>query len=141
MEIKSEDVKRLREETGVGIMDCKSALIKAEGDLERAKKILREEGKELLAQKGRESRSADEWEDVANRLAEARRRLEDALRKHEAAAADSAISAGAKAQAEAGKEIGKAGEAECRLMDARGTFECVERMVRRDPYALLKQKA
>lgn len=55
MEIKSDDVKRLREETGVGIMDCKRALLKAEGDLERAKKILREEGKELLAQKGREA--------------------------------------------------------------------------------------
>ncbi len=54
-EIKSEDVKKLRAETGVGIMDCKRALMKADGDMEKAKKILREEGRELLAHKGREA--------------------------------------------------------------------------------------
>ncbi len=53
--IKSEDVKKLRDETGVGIMDCKRALMKANGDMEQAKKILREEGRELLAHKGREA--------------------------------------------------------------------------------------
>jgi len=53
--ITSEDVKRLRGETGVGIMDCKAALTKANGDAEKAKQILREEGKELLAHKGREA--------------------------------------------------------------------------------------
>lgn len=37
-------VKQLREETGVGMMDCKKALGKAEGDLEKAKKFLREQG-------------------------------------------------------------------------------------------------
>ena len=36
-------------------MDCKNALIKAEGDMEKAKQILREEGRELLAHKGREA--------------------------------------------------------------------------------------
>jgi len=51
-----EDVKRLREETGVGMMDCKQALVSAEGDLEKAKEILREAGKMLLAQQeGREA--------------------------------------------------------------------------------------
>jgi elongation factor Ts len=55
MTIRSEDVKALRAATGVGIMDCKSALIKAKGDMEQAKKILREEGRELLAHKGREA--------------------------------------------------------------------------------------
>ncbi|MEN3009777.1 MAG: translation elongation factor Ts [Candidatus Bipolaricaulaceae bacterium] len=49
MEITAELVKRLREETGLGIMDCKQALIKAGGDIEKAKRILREEGKEFLA--------------------------------------------------------------------------------------------
>lgn len=49
MEITLELVKKLREETGLGIMDCKQALIKAGGDIEKAKKILREEGKEFLA--------------------------------------------------------------------------------------------
>ena len=53
--IKNEDVKKLRTATGVGIMDCKNALIKAEGDMEKAKQILREEGRELLAHKGREA--------------------------------------------------------------------------------------
>ena len=55
MEISSELVKKLRAETGVGIMDCKGALQRANGDLEKAKRLLREEGKELLAQKGREA--------------------------------------------------------------------------------------
>ena len=55
MTIRSEDVKALRAATGVGIMDCKNALTKADGDLERAKKILREEGRELMAHKGREA--------------------------------------------------------------------------------------
>lgn len=36
--------------------------------------------------------------------------------------------------------IGRAGEAECRLMDARGTFECVERACRKDPYLLLAER-
>jgi len=53
--IKNEDIKKLRAKTGVGIMDCKNALIKAEGDMEKAKQILREEGRELLAHKGRKA--------------------------------------------------------------------------------------
>lgn len=38
------DVKRLREETGAPMMECKSALDEAEGDFEKAKTILREKG-------------------------------------------------------------------------------------------------
>ncbi len=53
MDISVELVRKLREETGLGIMDCKQALIKAQGDLEKAKKILREEGKEFLASQTR----------------------------------------------------------------------------------------
>jgi elongation factor Ts len=49
MSIPSDAVRRLREETGVGIMDCKRALEKSGGDVEKAKKILREEGKAQLA--------------------------------------------------------------------------------------------
>ena len=56
MEITLELIKRLREETGVGIMDCKTALAKAGGDLEKAKQILRTEGKEFLAHGGREAK-------------------------------------------------------------------------------------
>ncbi len=54
MEITVELVKKLREETGLGIMDCKQALIKAGGDIEKAKRILREEGKEFLASQTRQ---------------------------------------------------------------------------------------
>jgi elongation factor Ts len=54
MGITVELVKKLREETGLGIMDCKEALIKAGGDLEKAKRILREEGKEFLASQTRQ---------------------------------------------------------------------------------------
>ena len=39
-----DDIKRLREETGAGIMDCKRALEDADGNLEQAKKLLRERG-------------------------------------------------------------------------------------------------
>lgn len=44
MEIKAELVKQLRERTGVGLMDCKEALKKANGDLEKAIEYLREKG-------------------------------------------------------------------------------------------------
>jgi len=37
-------VKELREKTGAGMMDCKKALLKTEGDLEKAVEVLREEG-------------------------------------------------------------------------------------------------
>ena len=38
------DVKRLREQTGAGMMDCKNALAEADGDLEQAIEILRLKG-------------------------------------------------------------------------------------------------
>ena len=38
------DVKRLREQTGAGMMDCKNALEEADGDLERATELLRVKG-------------------------------------------------------------------------------------------------
>ncbi len=52
MEITLDLIKKLREETGIGIMECKKALIEAGGDLEKAKKILREKGLEFLASQG-----------------------------------------------------------------------------------------
>lgn len=39
-----EDIKRLREETGAGVMDCKRALERTGGDMEKAKEWLRAEG-------------------------------------------------------------------------------------------------
>ena len=44
MEITAELVKKLREKTGVGLMDCKEALKHAEGDMEKAVEYLREKG-------------------------------------------------------------------------------------------------
>jgi len=44
MAFSAQDVKALREKTGVGMMDCKKALAEAEGDMERAVDILRERG-------------------------------------------------------------------------------------------------
>src|ERR687895_540376 len=43
-EISASDVKALREATGAGMMDCKKALAEAGGDLDAAKRILREKG-------------------------------------------------------------------------------------------------
>ncbi|MCX5799334.1 MAG: translation elongation factor Ts [Proteobacteria bacterium] len=44
MEITAELVKKLREKTGVGLMDCKEALKQSEGDIEKAIEHLREKG-------------------------------------------------------------------------------------------------
>ncbi len=49
-----EQLKQLREETGISMMECKKALEEAEGDIRRAKEILREKGKEIV--KGKEGR-------------------------------------------------------------------------------------
>ncbi len=39
-----DDIKRLREETGGGMIDCRNALVKASGDYEAAKRALTEQG-------------------------------------------------------------------------------------------------
>jgi len=44
MEITAEAVKKLREKTGVGLMDCKEALKQSNGDMEKAIEYLREKG-------------------------------------------------------------------------------------------------
>jgi len=55
--IKPEDVKRLREQTGAGIMDCKRALEDSGGDYDRAVVWLREKGLSTAAKKaGRAAR-------------------------------------------------------------------------------------
>ncbi len=55
--ISAKDVAELRKQTGIGMMECKKALVEAEGDFEAAIKILREKG-ELKAQSKIESRIA-----------------------------------------------------------------------------------
>jgi elongation factor Ts len=55
--IKPEDVKRLRDKTGAGIMDCKRALAESGGDYEKAAVWLREKGLSTAAKKaGRDAR-------------------------------------------------------------------------------------
>ena len=44
MAFTAKDVQALREKTGVGMMDCKKALVEADGDVDKAMDILREKG-------------------------------------------------------------------------------------------------
>ena len=44
MDISADAVKKLREKTGVGLMDCKEALKQSNGDMEKAMDYLREKG-------------------------------------------------------------------------------------------------
>jgi elongation factor Ts len=55
--ISADAVKQLRELTGAGFMDCKRALEEADGDVDRAVRLLRERGLAAAARKsGREAR-------------------------------------------------------------------------------------
>jgi elongation factor Ts len=57
MAISADQVKELREKTGVGFMECKNALQEANGDIEEAVTILRKRGLASLAKKsGRETK-------------------------------------------------------------------------------------
>lgn len=47
----SQDVMKLREQTGVGMMDCKKALVQTDGNFEEAVKYLREKGMASAAKK------------------------------------------------------------------------------------------
>lgn len=51
-------LKKLRETTGAGVMDCKAALKEAEGDFDKAVKIIKHKG--LAVAKKKESRTAKE---------------------------------------------------------------------------------
>ncbi|MCK9304014.1 MAG: translation elongation factor Ts [Bacteroidales bacterium] len=51
MDIKATDVAKLRQMTGAGMMDCKNALVEANGDYEKAKDIIREKGKLVAAKR------------------------------------------------------------------------------------------
>ena len=46
-----DDIKKLREETSCGIIECKKALEEAKGDFQKAKEILRKRGLEMAAKK------------------------------------------------------------------------------------------
>ncbi|MEO8500276.1 MAG: translation elongation factor Ts [Vicinamibacteria bacterium] len=58
MNITAESVRVLREQTGAGMMDCKSALVEAQGDMNKAQEVLRKKG--LAAAAKRAGRTASE---------------------------------------------------------------------------------
>ena len=47
--ITAADVNKLRQTTGAGMMDCKKALVEAEGDFEKAIEVLRKKGQKVAA--------------------------------------------------------------------------------------------
>ena len=49
MAITAQEVNKLRQKTGAGMMDCKKALTEAEGDFEKAIDILRKKGQKVSA--------------------------------------------------------------------------------------------
>ncbi|MCH8496688.1 MAG: elongation factor Ts, partial [Balneolales bacterium] len=51
MSITAADVKKLREMTGAGMMDCKKALAEANGDFEAAVEFLRKKGQKVSEQR------------------------------------------------------------------------------------------
>ena len=50
-DIKAADVKKLRDMTGAGMMDCKKALVEANGDFDEAIAILRKKGQKVAAKR------------------------------------------------------------------------------------------
>jgi len=50
--ITAADVNKLRKQTGAGMMDCKKALVEAEGDFEKAIDVLRKQGQKVAAKRG-----------------------------------------------------------------------------------------
>ncbi|MBC9811305.1 elongation factor Ts [Crocinitomicaceae bacterium CZZ-1] len=52
MAITAADVNKLRQQTGAGMMDCKNALVEANGDFEAAIDILRKKGQKVAAKRG-----------------------------------------------------------------------------------------
>lgn len=50
--ITASEVNKLRQMTGSGMMDCKNALVEAEGDFDKAIEILRKKGQKVAAKRG-----------------------------------------------------------------------------------------
>jgi elongation factor Ts len=51
MKISAAEVNKLRKQTGAGMMDCKKALVEAEGDFDKAVDILRKKGQKVAAKR------------------------------------------------------------------------------------------
>lgn len=52
MSITASQVNELRKKTGAGMMDCKNALVEANGDMEQAIDLLRKKGQKIAAKRG-----------------------------------------------------------------------------------------
>ena len=63
MTITASQVNELRQKTGAGMMDCKKALVEAEGDMDAAVDILRKKGQKVAAKRG--DREANEGQVIA----------------------------------------------------------------------------
>jgi len=51
VKVSAADVKKLREATGAGMMDCKKALVEASGDFDKAIDVLRKKGQKNCSKK------------------------------------------------------------------------------------------
>ena len=51
MKISAKDVKKLRDQTGAGMMDCKKALVEAAGNFEEAIALLRKKGQKIMGKR------------------------------------------------------------------------------------------
>lgn len=69
--ITAADVNKLRKQTGAGMMDCKNALVEANGDFEAAIDILRKKGQKIAAK--RADRDATEGAVIAKASADNKR--------------------------------------------------------------------
>ena len=66
--ITAAEVNKLRKHTGAGMMDCKKALVEAEGDFDKAIEILRKKGQKVAEKRG--DRDANEGVIMAGTLGE-----------------------------------------------------------------------
>jgi elongation factor Ts len=70
VEIKAADVKKLRQKTGAGMVDCKNALVKADGDGVKAERILKELGLAAAAKRsGRATNQGSIFTKIADKSA------------------------------------------------------------------------
>ncbi len=71
VQISASDVNRLRQQTGAGMMDCKKALIEANGDFEAAIDYLRKKGAKVAA--SRQDRDSNEGVVIAKTTADGKK--------------------------------------------------------------------
>ena len=69
--ITAADVNSLRKQTGAGMMDCKKALVEADGDFDKAIDILRKKGQKVAAKRG--DRDANEGLVIAKTTADGKK--------------------------------------------------------------------